>query len=73
MAYEPWAHEVWGKPLMPAKLLGPENGGDLIPHMKDSCVARVRRGLLVIGVEVASRASVKASGSGNRGYVHRDA
>lgn len=55
--YEPWAHEVWGKRLMLAKLLDPMKGSDLIPHMENARVVRVRRGLLVIGVEVVARAS----------------
>ena len=55
--YEPMAHEFWGKRPMPAKLLEPGTSTDLIPHMQDARLLRVRRALLVSGLEVIARAS----------------
>jgi hypothetical protein len=55
--YEPMAHEYWGKRPMLAKLLEPGTSRDLLPHLQDARMLRVRRALLVAGVEVIARAS----------------
>jgi len=55
--YEPMAHEYWGKRPMLAKLLEPGTSRELLPHLQNARLLRVRRALLVAGVEVIARAS----------------
>ena len=55
--FEPYVFEMWGKRLMLAKLIEPGTTNDLIPHLENAHIARVRRALLVNGVEVVRRAS----------------
>jgi hypothetical protein len=55
--YERGPHEFWGKRPMFAKLLEPGTARELIPHLEQARIVRVRRGLLVVGVEVIVRAA----------------
>ncbi len=53
--YEPYVFEMWGTRPMLAKLLEPGTARDMIPHMEQARIVRVRRALLVAGVEVIAR------------------
>ena len=55
--FQPSAHEYWGRRPMLAKLLELGTAKDLLPHLENARVVRVRRGLLVAGMEVLSMAS----------------
>ena len=55
--FEPYVFEMWGKRLMIAKLMEPGTTNELLPHLENARIARVRRALLVNGVEVIARAS----------------
>ena len=55
--YEAGPHQYWGKVPMYAKLLAPGTTNQLLPHLEDARIARVRRGLLVTGNEVIAFAS----------------
>ena len=59
--FEAGPHEYWGKLPMYAKLLQPGTSEELLPHLENARIVRVRRGLLVIGNEVIVWAS-KAKG-----------
>lgn len=50
-------HEYWGKRPMYAKLLQPGTSDELLPHLEDARIVRVRQGLLVAGTEVIAWAS----------------
>ncbi|MDB5975125.1 MAG: hypothetical protein JWR07_1885 [Nevskia sp.] len=55
--FEPNPYEVYGNRPMMARLLEPGTTKELIPHMEDARIVRVRRAILVAGTEVISRAS----------------
>jgi hypothetical protein len=65
MVFVPWAHEWYGKRVMMAKLLDPGTSNELIPHMEFARIVRVRRGLLIAGMEVI------AFGSKSKGERYR--
>lgn len=55
--FEAGPHAYWGKVPMYARLCEPGTTKDLIPHLENARIVRVRRALLVMGQEVISRAS----------------
>ena len=55
--FEPYVFELWGKRPMIGKLTEPNTTRDMIPHLENARIVRVRRGLLVMGTEVIARAS----------------
>lgn len=63
--YKQGLHEYWGKRPIYAKLLEPGTSNELIPYLEAARIVRVRRGLLVTGVEVHFRAS-KSKGERHR-------
>lgn len=50
-------HEYWGKRPIYARLLEPGTTKELIPHLENARVVRVRRAMLVAGTEVIARAT----------------
>ena len=55
--YELGPHEFWGKRPIFARLLEPGTSHELLPHLENARIVRVRRGLLVSGQEVIVWAS----------------
>lgn len=53
--FEAGPHEYWGKVPMYAHLREPGTSNELIPHLENARIVRVRRALLVMGQEVISR------------------
>lgn len=56
-SFEAGPHEYWGKVPMYARLYEPGTTKDLLPHLENARIVRVRKALLVMGQEVVARAS----------------
>lgn len=55
--FEAGPHEHWGKKPLYARLYEPGTSKDILPHLENARIVRVRQGLLVTGQEVIAFAS----------------